>query len=159
MDRFLLFIKLGYPSEAEELRVLELTTGTITSELSSILNAGEIKKLQKLTREVHIDSDLLKKINHLVRETRKENTSVSEVTDYVEWGAGPRAGQALILCAKARALVQGRFSVIPEDIQVLAYPVLRHRLALHFRAEANSINADSVISSILSKMALNGKTG
>lgn len=159
MDRFLLFIKLGYPSENEELRVLELTTGTMKAELSAILNAGEIKKLQKLTREVHIDSDLLKHINLLVRQTRRENSTVSEVKEYVEWGAGPRAGQALILCAKARALVHGRFSVIPEDIQVLAPPVLRHRIALHFRAEANNIHADSIIAAILSKMDLNGKAG
>jgi MoxR-like ATPase len=76
------------------------------------------------------------------------------VKNYVEWGAGPRAGQSLILCAKARALIKGRFSITPEDIKVLAFPVLRHRLALHFRAEAEKVNGDQIIQEIINAVAI-----
>ena len=154
MDRFLLYIKLGYPTEHEELEVLERTTGTAHQELKAVFSGLEIKKLQELTRQVHLDGDLMKKVNLLVRETRPESSKLQLVKNYVEWGAGPRAGQALILCAKARALIKGRFSIIPEDINVLAYPVLRHRLALHFRAEAEKVNGDQIIKEIVNSVAL-----
>lgn len=154
LDRFLLYIKLGYPSEQEELDVLEKTTGTYKANPEVVFNSHDILSLQKLTREVHIDSQLLVYINKLIRATRPDNSSIQSVIDYVEWGAGTRAGQALILCAKARALVKGRFAVTPEDIKTLAFPVLRHRLSLHFRAEAENIHADAVISSILEELPL-----
>ncbi len=155
MDRFLLYIKLGYPSEAEELEVLEKTTGSYQADLKAIFSGPDIIKLQELTRQVHLDSGLLKKINQIVRSSRPDHSQVQMVTDYVEWGAGPRAGQALILCSKARALIHNRFSVIPEDISLLAYPVLRHRLSLHFRAEAEKIQVDTIIKSILQAFPLN----
>jgi MoxR-like ATPase len=149
LDRFLLYIKLGYPSEQEELEVLERTTGTYRAVIEQIFTGLDIKKLQQLTRQVHVDSALLGQINSLIRSTRPTESKVEAVKTYVEWGAGTRAGQALILCAKARALVKGRYAVIPEDIQILAYPVLRHRLSLHFRAEAEQIHPDLIISKIL----------
>jgi MoxR-like ATPase len=149
MDRFLLYIKLGYPSEKEELEVLERTTGTQHEEVQPIFDGEEIQNLQKLTRQVHIDQNLLSGINKLVRQSRPEESQVEAVNQYIDWGAGPRAGQALILCAKARALIQGRFSVIPQDVEKLIYPVMRHRLALHFRAEAEGIHSDKIISEIL----------
>jgi MoxR-like ATPase len=155
LDRFLLYIKLGYPSEKEELEVLERTTGTYKGQPEPVLSAVEIEKLQHLTREVHIDSQLLTYINKLIRSTRPDTSEIQIVKEYVEWGAGTRAGQSLILCAKARALVKGRFAVIPEDIQALAYPVLRHRLSLHFRAEAENMHPDSVISKILEALPIN----
>jgi len=151
LDRFLLYIKLGYPTEKEELEVLERTTGTYKAAPGSVFTGLEIKKLQQLTREVHIDSTLLGQINALIRATRPNESKVEAVKQYVEWGAGTRAGQALILCAKARALVKGRYAVIPEDIVFLAYPVLRHRLSLHFRAEAEQISPDLIISKILAE--------
>jgi MoxR-like ATPase len=155
LDRFLLYIKLGYPSEKEELEVLEKTTGMYQADPQMVFSAKDIKQLQSLTRQVHIDSGLVHKINQIVRSTRPDTSSVTAVKDYVEWGAGPRAGQALILCAKARALVKGRYSVIPEDIKILAFPVLRHRLSLHFRAEAENVKTDSIISKILDKILVN----
>lgn len=154
MDRFLLYIKLGYPSEKEELEVLERTTGSSHQDLTAVFSGMEIKKLQELTRQVHLDVELMHKINLLVRETRPDTSKVQLVKNYVEWGAGPRAGQALILCAKARALIKGRFSIIPEDIKVLAFPVLRHRLALHFRAEAEKVNGDQIIQEIINAVAI-----
>jgi MoxR-like ATPase len=157
LDRFLLYIKLGYPSEQEELEVLRKTTGIYKASPQKVLSGEEVKKLQELTRQVHLDSALLSYINRLIRATRLETTSVAEVKNFVEWGAGTRAGQALVLCAKARAIVKGRFSVIPEDIQHLIYPVLRHRISLHFRAEAEQIDTDFIIKMILEQVPVHAK--
>lgn len=154
LDRFLLYIKLAYPSESEELEVLEKTTGTYFSKPDLVLSASEVKKLQMLTRQVHIDSKLLAYINQLIRSTRPDISTVDFVREYVEWGAGTRAGQALILCAKARAIVKGRFAIIPEDIRMLAFPVLRHRLSLHFRAEAENVTADAVITKLVDSLPI-----
>lgn len=149
LDRFLLFIKLYYPSETEELEVLKSTTAERKNKIDSVFNALDIIALQKLTRQVHIDDSLIVEVNNLVRNSRPQNSTSEFVKKWCEWGAGPRAGQALILCAKARAVIKGRFSVIPEDIHTLAYPVLRHRISLNFRAEAEGISTDDVIKSLL----------
>ncbi|QJW90290.1 MoxR family ATPase [Spirosoma taeanense] len=149
LDRFLLYIKLSYPSEHEELEVLRSTTGTARPELQTVLSDQDIIDLQSLTRQVHISDELIGYINRLVRATRPADSPVAFVKQWGEWGAGPRAGQALVLCAKARAVLNERFSVIPEDIKTLAYPVLRHRIALNFRAEAETITTDKVITELL----------
>jgi MoxR-like ATPase len=117
--------------------------------LQTILTDKEIIDLQKLTRQVHISEELIVKVNQLVRSTRPDTTSSAYVKKWCGWGAGPRAGQALILCSKARAVLNQRFSVIPEDIQTLAYPVLRHRISLNFRAEAENITTDDVVAELL----------
>ena len=119
-----------------------------------MLTDDEIIDLQTLTRQVHISDELISYINRLVRASRprsdgSETSPSAFVKQWGEWGAGPRAGQALVLCAKARAVLNSRFSVIPDDIQTLAYPVLRHRIALNFRAEAEGITTDKVISELL----------
>jgi MoxR-like ATPase len=149
LDRFLLYIKLNYPNEQEELDVLKGTTGSIKTRVHQILSDFEIIELQKLTREVHISEELILWINKLVRGTRPEGSPSAFVKEWCDWGAGPRAGQALVLCAKARAVLNERFSVIPEDIQSLAYPVLRHRIAMNFRAEAENISSDQVVTELL----------
>ncbi|GAA4398501.1 MoxR family ATPase [Nibrella viscosa] len=149
LDRFLLYIKLSYPSEQEELDVLKSTTGTARPQLQTILTDQDIADLQLLTRQVHISDELISYINRLVRSTRPESSPSAFVRQWCDWGAGPRAGQALVLCAKARAVLHGRFSVIPDDIQTLAYPILRHRIALNFRAEAENITTDDVIKELL----------
>lgn len=151
LDRFLLYIKLNYPSEQEELSVLKSTTGANSQQLQTILTDKEIIDLQQLTRQVHVSDELVVKVNQLVRATRPDTTSSAFVKKWCEWGAGPRAGQALILCSKARAVLNQRFSVIPEDIQTLAFPVLRHRIALNFRAEAEHITTDDVVKELLGK--------
>ncbi|GAB3314374.1 MoxR family ATPase [Larkinella ripae] len=151
LDRFLLFIRLSYPTEQEELNVLKSTTGTARPELKTVLSDQEITDLQTLTRQVHISDELIGSINKLVRATRPESSSSAFVKQWCDWGAGPRAGQALVLCSKARAVLHERFSVIPEDIQTLAYPILRHRIALNFRAEAENVTTDQVIGELLKK--------
>ncbi|MDF7820917.1 MoxR family ATPase [Runella sp. MFBS21] len=158
LDRFLLYIKLDYPTEQEELAVLKNTTGMVSNQLQRVLTDHEIMDLQKLTRQVHISDELVMKVNQLVRATRPQTTASDYVKKWCSWGAGPRAGQALILCAKARAVLQQRFSVIPEDIQTLAYPVLRHRIALNFRAEAENITTDHVVTELLKNDASNHRT-
>jgi MoxR-like ATPase len=130
LDRFLLYIKLGYPSEAEELQVLKSTTGSGKPTLSAVMSDKDILDLQKLTRQVHISDELIEEVNRIVRSTRPDTTSSAFVKEWCDWGAGPRAGQALVLCAKARAVLNERFAVIPEDIHTLAYPILRHRISL-----------------------------
>jgi MoxR-like ATPase len=149
LDRFLLFIKLYYPSENEELEVLKSTTAERKNKIESIFSGQDIIALQKLTRQVHIDDSLIVEVNNLVRNSRPQNSTSEFVKKWCEWGAGPRAGQALILCAKARAVIKGRFSVIPEDIHTLAFPVLRHRISLNFRAEAEGISTDDVVKNLI----------
>ena len=149
LDRFLLYIRLGYPSEQEELAVLRATTGTDRPTLSTILTDADVADLQTLTRQVFISDELLAYVNKLVRSSRPADSPVAFVKQWCDWGAGPRAGQALILCAKARAVLNGRFSVIPDDIQTLAYPVLRHRIALNFRADSEGVTTDKVIEAIV----------
>ena len=149
LDRFLLYIRLNYPSEQEELDVLKSTTGTKRPQLQTVLTDQDIIELQSLTRQVHISDDLISYINRLVRATRPDGSPSAFVRQWCDWGAGPRAGQALVLCAKARAVLNGRFSVVPEDIQTLAYPILRHRIALNFRAEAEAVTTDQVVQELL----------
>jgi MoxR-like ATPase len=149
LDRFLLFIKLYYPSENEELEVLKSTTAERKNKIESIFTGQDIIALQRLTRQVHIDDSLIVDVNNLVRNSRPQNSTSEFVKKWCEWGAGPRAGQALILCAKARAVIKGRFSVIPEDIHTLAFPVLRHRISLNFRAEAEGISTDDVVKHLI----------
>ncbi|WP_031530029.1 AAA family ATPase [Dyadobacter crusticola] len=152
LDRFLLYIKLNYPNEQEELDVLKGTTGSARAQVERVLSDIEIRDLQKLVRQVHISEELIVWINKLVRATRPEGSPSAFVKEWCDWGAGPRAGQALVLCAKARAVLNERFAVIPEDIQTLSYPVFRHRIAMNFRAEAENITSDQVITDLLATL-------
>lgn len=149
LDRFLLYIKIGYPTAAEETRILSSTTGTIKNKVEAVIGAEEIKQLQALTREVSISDDLITYVADLIRATRPESSSVPYVKEWVRWGAGPRAGQALILTAKARALIHGRYAVVMEDLQTMAYPVLRHRVLMNFKADAENVTADMVATELI----------
>ncbi len=149
LDRFLLYIKIGYPTAAEETKILSSTTGAKQTKVNAIIGAEEIKQLQKLTREVSISDDLISFTSELVRATRPETTTVPFIKEWVRWGAGPRAGQALILTAKARALFKGRYAVVMEDLQTMAYPVLRHRVLMNFKADAENITADKATDELL----------
>ncbi|MBQ4821686.1 MoxR family ATPase [Aquimarina sp. MMG016] len=148
-DRFLLYIKIGYPTESEEMAVLKSTTGVAKTTLNKVITGEDILRLQHLVRQVHISDDLIAAVSKLVRATRPETTTNAYVKEWVNWGAGPRAGQAMILTAKARALIQGRLSVIPEDLKQVAFPVLRHRIIVNFRAESEGITSDDVTLELL----------
>nr|WP_246850056.1 MoxR family ATPase [Rufibacter roseolus] len=149
LDRFLLYIKIKYPTELEEISVLKNTTGGKRETVQSILSGPEILALQSLVREVTISDDLVSYVARVVRATRPAESPVPFIQEFVRWGAGPRAGQALILTAKARALLQGRFAVTLPDLQAMAYPVLRHRVLVNFTAEADNITTDKVVEELL----------
>lgn len=149
LDRFLLYIKIGYPTAAEETRILSSTTGAKQAKINAVIGAEEIKQLQKLTREVSISEDLVTYTSELIRATRPDTSTVAFVKEWVRWGAGPRAGQALILTAKARALFKGRYAVTLEDLQAMAYPVLRHRVLMNFKADAENVSADDTTRELL----------
>jgi MoxR-like ATPase len=149
LDRFLLLVKIGYPTEQEEFEVLNRTTGTQKAAINAVITAEEILQTQALVRQVNISEDLIRYVSELIRATRPDTTSVNYIKEWVRWGAGPRAGQALILTAKARALLKGRYSVIMEDLHAMAAPVLRHRILLNFKAEAENISSDMVTAELI----------
>jgi MoxR-like ATPase len=149
LDRFLLHVRVDYPDEAEERAIIAQTTGSAIARIEAVMSGDEVIALQKLTRDVHVGDDLLAWITRLVRATRPQHSELPEVREWVRWGAGPRAGQSLVLAAKARALIHGRFAVTREDVKALAAPVLRHRLLLSFAAEAEQRSTDDVVAVLL----------
>jgi len=149
LDRFLLLIRMDYPSESEEMEILSRTTGTLKTEIKPVLNGEEIRFCQGLVRQVNINPDLIQYIRDIIRSTRPDTTDLTFIKDYVGWGAGPRAGQAMILTAKAHALLKGRYSVMMEDILTVARPVLRHRILTNFKAEAEGIHSDTITQRLL----------
>jgi MoxR-like ATPase len=153
LDRFMLYIKLDYPSEEDELKVLMQTTGNESAKIVPVLSGEELLAIQGIVREVVVSSDLMKFVNLLVRETRPQTTTQAFIKENVEWGAGTRAAQALILSAKAHALMQGRFSVLPRDIKRMALPALRHRVLLNFKAQAEKRTPDEVIKNLMKHLA------
>lgn len=149
LDRFLLYIKVSYPTLEEELNILSQTTGKKKGKVEKVITAQEIITLQQFVREIHISQELIEAVGRLVRATRPNETNDTYVKEWVRWGAGPRAGQAMILTAKARAILQGRLAVTPEDIAHVAYPVLRHRILMNFKAEAENVSSDAVCKHLL----------
>ncbi|WP_260680330.1 AAA family ATPase [Thalassotalea sp. PS06] len=149
LDRFLLFVRVAYPNFDEELEILKRTTGSVNANVEPVISQQDILLLQAVTRAVNISEPLMSYAASLVQGSRPQSSSISEVEQYVSWGAGPRASQALVLCAKAHAILRGEFSVTMQDIQAVARPVLRHRLVLNFQAEAQRISSDDIIQVLL----------
>ncbi|MBC7720558.1 MAG: MoxR family ATPase [Pedobacter sp.] len=152
LDRFLLYIRIGYPSQEEETAILSSTTSSKKVTINPVIGGADIKQLQGLVRDVTISDELINYVSNFIRATRPNATPVSFVDEWVRWGAGPRAGQALILTAKARALFKGRYAVIMEDLHTMAPPVLRHRLLMNFKAEAENISTDDVTKVLLKEV-------
>lgn len=152
LDRFLLHVRVDYPSEIEERDILLHTTGTGSSAVPKVMDAADVTALQQHVREVHVGEDVLTWINRLVRASRPGPDAPEAVRQWVKWGAGPRAGQSLVLAAKARALLQGRFAATREDVAALAAPVMRHRILLSFAAEAELKRTDDVIEAMLASV-------
>ena len=150
LDRFLFDVRVGYPDEETEVGILRSTTGTEFEPLRPVIDGHETRALQRLVRDIPAADPALRFAAKLARATRPAESDASEtVKKYVRWGAGPRAGQALILGAKAHALLAGRFAVSPADIIRVARPVLRHRVLPNFAAEAKGINVDQIIDGLL----------
>jgi len=149
LDRFLLFVKIAYPSEQEEFGILSNTTGSKIQKVEPVLSGKEILQIQSLVREVSISDDLISYVSKLIRASRPDTSGSEYVKEWVRWGAGPRAGQSLILTAKARALLKGRYAVIMDDLHIMAYPVLRHRILVNFKAEAENVSTDMVTAELI----------
>ena len=152
LDRFLLNIRVGYPTASDERAILVQTTGAGGGEIPQVMQGPDIVALQKWVRQIHVGDGLMDWIVALVRATRPGAEAPAVVRDYVRWGAGPRAGQALILACKARALLHGRLAATRADVLALAAPVMRHRILLSFAAEAEGKSADAVIADLLTDL-------
>ena len=149
-DRFMFKIFVDYPKFDEEFEIARRTTAVLQDNIQAVLSGEEIISLQRLVREVPVSDNVIRYTLSLVRQTRIGQPGVPEfVADRLNWGAGPRAVQFLILGGKARALLHGRTHVSTEDIQALARPVLRHRIVVNFAAESEGIRADDVIDELV----------
>jgi MoxR-like ATPase len=149
LDRFLFHVRMGYPDSDDETSILRRTTGVQSARAEAVLGGDELRALQQLAREVRASDEMLAYIARLVRATRPGDEAHPLVRDWVRWGAGPRAGQALVLGAKGRALLAGRFAITPDDVGALAAPVLRHRVLVNFRAEAEGMAPDTIVERLL----------
>ncbi|MBK8576394.1 MAG: MoxR family ATPase [Elusimicrobia bacterium] len=153
LDRFLFQINIDYPSEQEERDILQHTTGPLQGKLSTVLSGEKIAVFQDLVRRVPVAPSVVEKALRLVRRTRPHSSDSDAGTrDSLSWGAGPRAGQALLLGAKVRCLLKGRFTVSWEDVAALAGPVLRHRLILSFRGEADGVRTDDLVRRLIEEV-------
>ncbi len=149
-DRFMFNILVDYPEEEEEFRIVEMTTANHQPQLERVLSATDILEMQDIVRKVPVAPYVIRYAMKFTRLTRKEKGAVPDfVRDYVTWGAGPRASQFLILAAKARAVLHGRFYVSSEDVRSVAIPVLRHRIITNFNAEAEGIKPEDIVRSLI----------
>jgi len=150
LDRFMFAIKLGYPSVEEEIEVVKSTTSDRSIILNTLFSAEGIKEVQHLIRKIPIADNVVDYTVRLVNKTRPTLDSASDfIKNYVDWGAGPRASQNLVLAAKAHAVVNGKFSPDIEDIKAVAHGILRHRILKNYKAEAEGISEDDLISELL----------
>ncbi len=146
LDRFMFNTFVDYPDEEEEFQIVKQTTVERVPEVTPVLNAERILALQRIVRRVPAADHVVRFALRLARMTRpNKDGAPSFVCDYVSWGAGPRASQYMVLAAKARAALHGRFCAGVEDVQVAAFPVLRHRIVTNFNAEAEGIKPDDII--------------
>jgi len=149
-DRFMFKVFVRYPSFKEEFEIARRTTALITEEIQPVLSGDQILDLQRLVRRVPVTDHVIQYTLALVRQTRVSEPGTPKfIRDWLSWGAGPRAVQYLILGGKARALLYGRSHVQTEDIQALAYPVLRHRILTNFTAASEGITTDAVVERLL----------
>jgi len=150
LDRFMFMVNIGYPSKKEERQIVRATTMDVESELEPVLSANDIVHVQKVLRKLPVSDHVVDYAVSLVRATRpKEPGTPQFITDWLTWGAGPRAAQYLVLGAKAKAILQGRLNVSCEDVRRVAKPVLRHRLFTNFNADAEGIGPDQVIEKLI----------
>jgi MoxR-like ATPase len=150
LDRFMFNIKVDYPKLAEEEQILAMTTRQDKPDVRKILSSRAIQNLQKLVGSVAVSEYIIKYVAALVRATRPKDVSAPKfIREWVDWGAGPRAGQFLIFGGKALAAMDGRFAVAIEDVQKVAVPVLRHRVSTNFQAQAEGVSNEDVIARLM----------
>jgi len=145
-DRFMFNILVDYPDEEEEFKIVAMTTTTHQPQVERVLSATDILEMQDIVRKVPVAPYVIRYAMKFTRLTRKDKGTVPDfIKDYVTWGAGPRATQFLVLGAKARAVLHGRYYVSCEDIREVAIPVLRHRIITNFNAEAEGIRSEDIV--------------
>ena len=149
LDRFMFRIRVSYPTEAEELAIVERTTSGSLPEPAPCLTPEDLLRLQALVRDVPAGPEVVKLAVDIVRRSRPGDQAPDFIRDFVDWGAGPRASQFLILAGKARALSQGRFAVSREDVRALAEPVLGHRILVNFRGRAEGVDSSMIVTRLL----------
>ena len=150
LDRFMFNIALGYPSLEEEIQIVKRTTAGTDIELSKVLGKDEIIAFQKLIRKVPVTDHVIQYAVNLVASTRPLQKNAASITkEYISWGAGPRASQALILAAKAHAAVHGKYAPDIEDVKAVCLPILSHRVIKNFKAEAEGVDLNTIISEIM----------
>ncbi|MCG8402667.1 MAG: MoxR family ATPase, partial [Firmicutes bacterium] len=159
LDRFMFMIRVGYPEEHEELDIVRRTTIRQKVSLDPVLDADKVLQMQELVRDVPVAEHVMKFALRLVRATRRpkrgeEDQRPDFMQQYLTWGAGPRASQNLILASKARAVLDGRTHVEPDDIKAVAPPVLRHRLITNFNAEADGVTTDDLVDQLIEKISV-----
>lgn len=150
LDRFMFMVNIDYPSMEEERLIVKTTTRDFEAKLSPVLQGADILTVQKLVRKVPVSDHVINYAVLLAAATRPNTKHAPKfVSDYLSWGAGPRAAQYLILGAKARAVLHGRFNVSCEDVRRVAHPVLRHRLFTNFNADSEGVTPDALVSRLL----------
>ncbi|QDU60026.1 ATPase family associated with various cellular activities (AAA) [Planctomycetes bacterium Pan216] len=153
LDRFMFNVLVDYPDEEEEFLIVRSTTGSAEPELSKVLDAKEVLELQGIVRKIPVADHVIRYAMKLVRMTRPAGQEAPDfVQHYVNWGAGPRASQYLVLSAKTRAVLYGRYFVTTEDIRAVAVPVLRHRIITNFNAEAEGIKPDDIVAQLIESL-------
>jgi MoxR-like ATPase len=152
LDRFLMQVDVGYPDRAAEARMLIATTGAAEEAPRQAMSAEQVIAAQQLVRRIPVGESVVNAILDLVRAGRPDSTDLDEIRRHVAWGPGPRASQALMLAARARALLDGRFAPSIDDVVALAPAVLRHRMALNFAARADGITLADVIARLTSRL-------
>jgi MoxR-like ATPase len=159
LDRFMFMVRVDYPTEAEEMKIVEMTTKPVAVAFRQVLSAQQILEVQEVVRRVPVPEHVLQYVLRIVRATRVGTPDTPDfVRDRVAWGAGPRASQFLVLAAKARALLEGRLYVSTEDVRAVAHPVLRHRIITTYGAEAEGYTSDRLIDDLLRTIPAKGET-
>jgi MoxR-like ATPase len=154
LDRFMFNIGIDYPPLDEEMEIVATTTSSYKPALDKVINGEKILEMQELVRRVPASSPVIGYAVKLLRGTRpKEPEAPAFVRDWVEWGAGPRASQHIILAAKARAILQGRYVASMEDVRAVAPSILRHRILINFKAQADGITSMQIVGRLLQEVA------
>lgn len=150
LDRFMFSIKLDYPTFEEEVQVVKATTTDFKPQINSLFTASEIISFQELIRRVPVADNVIEYAVGLVAKTRPDNAKATDyIKNYIDWGAGPRASQNLILAAKAHAAFSGKYSPDIEDVKAVATGILRHRVVKNYKADAEGISIESIIQTLL----------
>jgi MoxR-like ATPase len=164
LDRFMFQVQISYPTASEEEEIVKRSVTRASVQTTAVLSAPDIKKVQELVRAMPVPDHVVRYALRLVRATRVKEpmdgggSRPKLVEAYVAWGAGPRASEFLILAAKARAILSGSTHVLPEHVQTIAKPVLRHRLMTNFNAEADQVTTDAIIDNLLKEIPVDGAT-